>query len=166
MNYDIPQDRTTTLETIHFPLPIRGSLTTKRVQFDRTSDNPKFFYVRLYIAGKHRRIACTTDEAKACRFADMAACRFKGRGSADLNYSLEQVALDEQIPEARALLDELEELYQVEKPVTLEQRVEQLEVNVNALMNLIYTKRVEGSSLAPLDYIGLSTSQDAPPHTP
>jgi hypothetical protein len=136
--YDIPQDQTTELEVIRFPLPIRGSLSKMRVQFDRKAEAPKFFYVRLSIGGVHRNLACTTDEAKACRFADMAVCRFrKNTERLKLNYSLEQVALDEQIPEARALLDQLVELYRPIKKLTWDERLKILEDKIDALARAV-----------------------------
>jgi hypothetical protein len=177
MNFDIPQDKTTALELIRFPTPLRGSITRKRVKSSRwvrvneDNFNPQFFYVRMCVGGVYRTLGCTTDEAKACRFADMACCRFakqtsgKRKGSDDLNYSLEQVALDEQIPEARALLDELEELYKVEKKITLEQRVTDLEEQLATISVrvLALDKLVGDLRLAPLDYTSLLTSQASPP---
>jgi hypothetical protein len=73
------EDKVTELEGIRFPTPIKGSCTLKRVQvaprvWDRSEDteDTRYFYVRVYVKGRNERIACTTDEATACRFADMA----------------------------------------------------------------------------------------------
>jgi hypothetical protein len=140
-------DKVTELEAIRFPTPIKGSCTLKRVQVaprvNEDNDEPRYYYVRVYVKGRNERIACTTDEATACRFADMAlwyAQRFskKKRQRHDFNYSLEQVLADvAAVPQAVELLDRIfsdrSVVPAVQKTFALEQRVAELEKRLTNL---------------------------------
>ena len=144
------EDKVTELEGIRFPRPMRGSCTTKRVEYaarradretwDDLNNNPRYYYVRVYIKGKKQRVQCTTDQAVACRFADMLLVHLqqfskRKRIHLDLNYNLEQVQADVRaVPQAVELCEKIVADFGLTKlAASWSERVAELEKRIDAL---------------------------------